>query len=159
MYLYVFHFKNEHQTELHTDEQHQIKTKNTGTAIYSRYVCVKLQNETSLWIAVNQFAGHGQSNQSFHKACMENAFYILFLQFNTIFELQNKNPTSFMENGHWQFCVTKVGMDVVPNPIMISMKITMVVYKIWIVLVKYLTPPLPVGRLPNFLLNDSRSEM
>ena len=33
LYLYVFHFKNEHQTELHTDEQHQIKTKNTGTAI------------------------------------------------------------------------------------------------------------------------------
>ena len=28
--LYVFHLKNEHQTELHTDEQHQIKTKNTG---------------------------------------------------------------------------------------------------------------------------------
>ena len=24
--------KNEHQTELHTDEQHQIKTKNMGTA-------------------------------------------------------------------------------------------------------------------------------
>ena len=24
--------KNEHQTEFHADEQHQIKTKNTGTA-------------------------------------------------------------------------------------------------------------------------------
>ena len=29
--FYVFHFKKEHQTELQTDEQHQIKTKNTGT--------------------------------------------------------------------------------------------------------------------------------
>ena len=31
-YFYVFHFKKEHQTGLQTDEQHQIETKNTGTA-------------------------------------------------------------------------------------------------------------------------------
>ena len=29
--FYVFHYKKEHQTELQTDEQHQIETKNTGT--------------------------------------------------------------------------------------------------------------------------------
>ena len=52
---------------------------------------------------------------------MQTAFYILFLQFHIIFKLQNKNPTSSMENdhcstplsnSHWLFCVTKVGMDV-----------------------------------------------
>ena len=29
--------KNEHETELHTDEQHQIKTKNMGTATADMY--------------------------------------------------------------------------------------------------------------------------
>ena len=35
--------KKEHQTELQTDEQHQIETN-------SRYVGGKLQNETSSWL-------------------------------------------------------------------------------------------------------------
>ena len=57
----------------------------------------------------------------------ETVFYILFLQFNTSFKLQNKiqprprktaiaqPPSPPPPNGRWPFCVTKVGMDVVPK--------------------------------------------
>ena len=61
---------------------------------------------------------------------MQTAFYILFIQFNAIFlNSEQKShlvhgkqpllkpsppPPSPLRNGHWPFCVTKVGMDAVP---------------------------------------------
>ena len=56
---------------------------------------------------------------------MQTTFYILFLQFYTFFSaseqkshfVHGKRPllNPHPPNGHWLFCVMKVGMDVVPN--------------------------------------------
>ena len=56
--LYVFHFKKTN-IKLNFTLMNNIKSRLKTRGLNSRYVCGKLQNETSSWIAVNQFAGHG----------------------------------------------------------------------------------------------------
>ena len=58
---YIFNLpcilKNEHQTELQTNKQHQIKTENMGL---QQQICLQKTTERDLLvIAMNQFAGHG----------------------------------------------------------------------------------------------------
>ena len=50
-------FKKEHQTELQTDEQHQIETKARG--LQQQIRLRKTRERDILVIAVNQFARHG----------------------------------------------------------------------------------------------------
>ena len=100
----VFHLilKNEHRTELQKKEQHQIEIKNTGTATADtsaenyRTRRPRDRRESVYWA----WLGHRFSilifdnyiyigNESIYIKeswfCMQAAFYILFLQFNTIF--------------------------------------------------------------------------
>ena len=136
--------KKEHQTELQTDEQHQIETKNTGTATADTSA-KNYRTRRPCHIATNQFAGHGVArpsifydnyvdirNESIYKrikvlikfVCkLPFTFYlyslIQFFNFRTKIPLRPHKTaiaqTPIPPNGHWPFCMTKVGTDVVPK--------------------------------------------
>ena len=142
--------KNEHQTELQTDEQHQIETKNTGTATADtsaesyRTRRPRDRRESVYWtwlghrffiLIFDNYIDIG--NESIYTrikvlikfVCkLPFAFYfyslIQFFNFRTKIPLHPRKTAIAQTpypppppNGHWPFCVTKVGMDVVPQAV------------------------------------------